>query len=171
MVKRSRGRVFESRPCRDHSDLKHATIILDRNGVLYCCNPANGRLDIEDLLAYNIQLHGGNLLIETLSAKWDKWPTTKNDFAVCLCSGGRSSGQPSLSVRLLFPHQRTQEPSRQRRQLPLSVSGKKTKQKHFPINVILLYVWKLSRYENNCQFVLNSNSRMLKASISEMGID
>jgi len=41
-----------------------------------------------------------------------------------LSSGGRSSGQPPLSVRLLLPDQRTEEPSRQRRQLPLSVSGK-----------------------------------------------
>jgi hypothetical protein len=49
----------------------------------------------------------------------------KNSDFFVLSSGGRSSGQPPLSVRLLLPDQRTEEPSRQRRQLPLSVSGKK----------------------------------------------
>ena len=39
-----------------------------------CCNPAKGRVDLEELLAYKIQLHGGNKWIESLSTNWDQCP-------------------------------------------------------------------------------------------------
>ena len=39
-----------------------------------CCNPATGRVDIEQLLAYKIQLRGLERN-ESLSANWDQCPT------------------------------------------------------------------------------------------------
>ena len=43
-----------------------------------CCNPAKGRVDIEELLAYIIQLQGGNEWIESLSANWYQCPIKKD---------------------------------------------------------------------------------------------
>ncbi len=39
-----------------------------------CCNPANGRVDFEEWLAYKIQLHGNEWIV-SLSADWDQSPT------------------------------------------------------------------------------------------------
>ena len=47
-----------------------------------CHNPANARVDIEELLAYIIQLHGLEWN-EILSANWDQCPT-KNCFSFFL---------------------------------------------------------------------------------------
>jgi hypothetical protein len=41
-----------------------------------CCNPANGRVDFEEWLAYKIQLHGIEWIV-SLSADWDQSPTKK----------------------------------------------------------------------------------------------
>ena len=46
-----------------------------------CCNPANGRVDIEELFAYKIHFHGLEWN-ENLSADWDQWPT-KNVLFPC----------------------------------------------------------------------------------------
>ncbi len=41
-----------------------------------CCNPANGRVDFEEWLAYKFQLHGIEWIV-SLSADWDQSPTKK----------------------------------------------------------------------------------------------
>ncbi len=40
-----------------------------------CCNPANGRVDFEEWLAYKFQLHGIEWIVSLL-ADWDQSPTT-----------------------------------------------------------------------------------------------
>ncbi len=44
-----------------------------------CCNPANGRVDFEEWLAYKIQLRGIEWIV-CLSADWDQSPTKKKSF-------------------------------------------------------------------------------------------
>jgi len=41
-----------------------------------CCNPANGRVDFVEWLAYKIQLHGNEWIV-SLSADWDQSPKKK----------------------------------------------------------------------------------------------
>jgi hypothetical protein len=41
-----------------------------------CCNPANGRVDFEEWLAYKIQLHGTEWIVN-LSADWYQSPKKK----------------------------------------------------------------------------------------------
>ena len=49
-----------------------------------CCNPANGRVDIVELSAYKIQLHGLKWN-KSLSADWGLCPTKKNSFSHQKC--------------------------------------------------------------------------------------
>ncbi len=44
-----------------------------------CANPANGRVDFEEWLAYKIQLHGTEWIV-SLSANWDQTKTKKTTY-------------------------------------------------------------------------------------------
>ena len=56
-----------------------------------CCNPANGRVDFVEWLAYKIQLHGNEWIV-SLSADWDQSPKPKknkkkNNYNIILLLG------------------------------------------------------------------------------------
>ena len=59
--------------CTIHSD--QSMVLVGRKltrQCCMCCNTGNGRVDIEEWLAYKNQIHNGKEWIEILSANWDQ---------------------------------------------------------------------------------------------------